>query len=78
MERPFIEKLDLRIRKKNFKDSGTMNRKEGFRRPRSVTTEENTDLTEEAICSEEKAPHTHLAPRKSPNKLGSVVRQLEE
>ena len=29
---------------KRFKDSGTMNRKEGSAQPRSVTTEENTDL----------------------------------
>ena len=42
-----------------------MNRKEGSGRPRSVTTEENTDLIEELICSPEEAPpHTHLAPRK--------------
>ena len=34
---------------KRFKDSGTMNRKEGSGRPRSVTTEENTDLIEELI-----------------------------
>ena len=44
---------------KRFKDSGTMNRKEGSGRPRSVTTEENTDLIEELICSQEEAPHTH-------------------
>ena len=43
-------------------DSGTMNRKEGSGRPRSVTTEENTDLIEELICSQEEAPRTHLAP----------------
>ena len=50
---------------KRFKDSGTMNRKEGSGQPRSVTTEENTDLIEELICSPEEAPpHTHLAPRK--------------
>ena len=50
---------------KRFKDSGTMNRKEGSGRSRSVTTEENTDLTEELICSQEDAPHTNLAPRKT-------------
>ena len=36
-----------------------MNRKEGFERPRSVTTQENTDLIEELIFSQEEAPHTH-------------------
>ena len=45
---------------KRFKDSGTMNRKEGSGKPRSVTTEENTDLIEELICSQEEAPHTYL------------------
>ena len=49
---------------KRFKDSGTMNEKESSGRPRSVTTEKNTDLIEELICSQEEAPHTHLAPRK--------------
>ena len=32
--------------------------------PSSVATEENTDLTEERICRQEEAPHTHLGPRK--------------
>ena len=50
---------------KRFKDSGTMNGKESSRRPWSATTEENTDLIEELICSEEEAPHAHVAPRKT-------------
>ena len=49
---------------KRLKDSGTMNRKEGSGRPWSVATEENTDLIEELVCSQEEAPHTHLAPCK--------------
>ena len=63
MERSFIEKLDLHIRKrllKRFKDSGTINRKEDSGQPRSVTIEENTNLIEELVCSkEEEAPQTH-------------------
>ena len=55
---------------KRFKDSGTMNIKEGSGQPRSVTTEENTDLTEELISSQEEAPHTHLAPRKITEQTG--------
>ena len=47
-----------------------MNRKEGSGWPRSVTTEENTNLIEELICSQEKAPHTHLAPRKITEQTG--------
>ena len=64
---------------KRFKDSGTMNRKEGSGRPRSVTTEENTDLIEELICSQEEAPHTHLAPRKIAEQTGisrSSIRRM--
>ena len=41
----------VKRRLKRFKDSGTMNTKEGSGWPRSVTTEENTDLIEELICS---------------------------
>ena len=58
---------------------GTMNRKEGSGRPRSVTTEENTDLIEELICSQEEAPHTHLAPRKIAEQTGisrSSIRRM--
>ena len=44
---------------KRFKDSSTMNRKEGSGQPMSVTIEENIDLIEELICSQEEAPHTH-------------------
>ena len=47
-----------------------MNRKEHSGRPRSVTTEENTDLTEELICSLEDAPYTNLAPRKIAEQTG--------
>ena len=49
---------------KRFKDSGTINRKEGSGRPRSVTTEENTDLIKELICPQEEAPYTRLGPQK--------------
>ena len=64
---------------KCFKDSGTMNRKESSGQPRSVTTEENTDLIEELICSQEEAPHTHLAPRKIAEQTGisrSSIRRM--
>ena len=47
-----------------------MNRKKGSDRPRSVTTEESTDLTEELIWSLEEATHTHLAPRKIAEETG--------
>ena len=64
---------------KHFKDSGTMNRKEGSGQPRSVTTEENTDLIEELICPQEEAVQTHVQCLiKLLNNLESVVCQLEE
>ena len=56
-----------------------MNRKEGSSRPRSVITEENTDLIEELICSQEEVSHTHLAPRKIVEETGmsrSSVRRM--
>ena len=56
-----------------------MNIKESFGRPRSLTTEENTDLIEELICSQEEAPHTHLVPHKIPEQTGissSSVRRM--
>ena len=49
---------------KRFKDSGTINKKEGSGGPMSVTTEGNTNLIKELICSQEEALHTHLASRK--------------
>ena len=54
--------LSIKRLLKCFKDSGTMNKKEDSGRPRSVAIEENTDLTEDLICSQEEALHTHLAP----------------
>ena len=58
---------------KHFKDSDTMNRKEGSGQAKSATTEENTHLIEELICPQKGTLHTHLAPHKI-----AVVRQLED
>ena len=55
---------------KHFKDSGIINRKEGSGRPRSVTTEKNTDLIEELICPQKEAPRTRLGPRKIAEQTG--------
>ena len=55
---------------KRFKDSGIINRKEGSGRPRSVTTEKNTDLIEELICPQKEAPRTWLGPRKIAEQTG--------
>ena len=55
---------------KRFKDSGIINRKEGSGRPRSVTTEKNTDLIEELICPQKEAPRTRLGPRKIAQQTG--------
>ena len=55
---------------KRFKDSGIINRKEGSGRPRSVTTEKNTDLIEELIFPQKEAPRTRLGPRKIVEQTG--------
>ena len=55
---------------KRLKDSGTINRKEGSGQPRSVTTEENTDLIKELICPQEEALYTCLGPHKIAEKTG--------
>ena len=55
---------------KRFKDSGATNRKKDSGQPRSVITEENTDLIEELICPQEEAPHTRLGPRKIAEQTG--------
>ena len=47
-----------------------MNRKEGSGRPRLIKAEENTYLIKELICSQEEAPHTHLAPHKITEQTG--------
>ena len=47
-----------------------MNRKEGSGRPRLIKAEENTYLIKELICSQEEAPHTHLAPPKIAEQTG--------
>ena len=55
---------------KRFKDSGATNRKKGSGQPRSVTSEENTDLTEEVICPQEEAVHICLGPHKIAKQTG--------
>ena len=54
-----------------FRDTGSMGRRHGSGRPRTVSTEENIDLIEEWICSQEERPHTHLTPRKIAEQTGS-------
>ena len=56
-----------------------MNRKEGSGRPRSLKTEQNTDLIEESICSQEEALHANLAPSKIAEQTGisqSSIRRM--
>jgi len=44
---------------------GTMERKKGLGRPRSVTTKENEEIVEQLIYSQKDAPRTHMSPRES-------------
>ena len=40
-----------------------MGRKAGSGRQRTITTEENKNLTENLICSQEENPGSHILPR---------------
>ena len=46
-----------------YKETGTMKRAKGSGHPKNVATDENTDIVEELICSQEEQPHSHQAPR---------------
>ena len=62
-----------------IKKNGTMDRMKGSGRPSSVVTEENEEMVEELICSQEEQPHSHLAPRKIQETTGidrSAVRRI--
>ena len=65
-----------------FKAFGTMERRPGSGRPRTVTTPENEALISELICSQEDKPGTHLSPREIEKctviKRSSVVRMVKK
>ena len=44
---------------KKIKETGTIERRPGSGRPITATTEENGDLVEEMICSQDDAPGTY-------------------
>ena len=48
---------------KRFEKDGSMDRRPGFGRPFTVTTEENEELAGDLICSQEQNPGTHMSPR---------------
>ena len=48
---------------KRFKEDGSMKRRTGSGRPITVTTDENAELVEELICSQEDFPVAHKSPR---------------
>ena len=64
---------------KKYKKTGSIDRVKGSGRPKSATTEENCELVEELICSQEEEPHSHQAPRKIEETTGisrSAVRRI--
>lgn len=64
---------------KRFQETGTMERKQGSGRPRTVCTEENENLVEQLICSQEDNPGSHMSPREIEKHTGinrSVVRRI--
>ena len=48
-----------------FGETGSMDRGHDSWQSRTVSMEENMDLIEELVCSQEELPHTHLAPKKN-------------
>ena len=64
---------------KRFKEDGSMKRRTGSGRPITVKTDENAELVEELICSQEDFPGTHKSPREIARNVGisrSLVRRL--
>eukprot|EP00111_Clytia_hemisphaerica_P021070 TCONS_00062096-protein len=64
-----------------FKVFGSMDRRPGSGRPRTVTTPDNEALVNELICSQEEKPGTHLSPREIEKHTGikrsSVIRMVK-
>ena len=58
---------------KRFEKDGSMDRRPGSGRPVTVTTEENEELVEDLVCSQEENPGTHLSPREI-EKVTSISR----
>jgi len=46
---------------KRFEDDGSMKKRPGSGRPRTIPTEEN-EVVEDLICSQEDTPGSHLSP----------------
>ena len=62
----------------HYRETWIMDRKRGSGRPRTARTEENEEMVEEQICSQEE-PHTHQTPRqieKSVEISRSTVRRI--
>ena len=62
-----------------YQRTGSIDRVKGSGRPKNVATEENGELVEDLICSQEDEPHTHQAPRKIESTTGiarSSVRRI--
>ena len=55
---------------KRFKEDGSMKRRTGSGRPITVTTDENAELVEELICSQEDFPVAHKSPREIARNVG--------
>ena len=54
-----------------------MDRRHSSGWPRIVSTEENMDLKEELVCSQEERSHMHLAPRKIAKQIGIIIKKTE-
>jgi len=67
---------------KQFRDTGTMSRRQGSDRPRSARTDENIDQVNDMVLSQEDQSRTHSTVREMSRKTGilksSVVRIIRK
>ena len=64
---------------KRFQEDNSMDRRTGSNRQRTITTEENENLIESLICSQEDNPGSHMSPREVEKNTGisrTSVRQM--
>ena len=58
-----IKSLFSGLKKNQFKENGSMDRRPGSGRPRTATTVENVEIVEDFICSQEESSGSHMLPR---------------
>ena len=60
---------------KKYRDTGTVDRRQGSSRPRSARTDENIDKVNDMVLTQEGQPHTHITVRAKSRETGIPVRK---